>query len=84
MVAAVLADEGAIDVVEMEVAGELIGRWVARKPSVATGLVVREKADRQRSGYRAAAVTPRLPSSPGAERTAFTSASRSGIGGIEP
>ena len=63
MVAAVLADEGAIDVVEMEVVGELIGRWVARKPSVATGLVVREKADRQRSGYRAAAVTPRLPPS---------------------
>jgi hypothetical protein len=51
VVAAVLADEGPIDVVEMKVAGELIGRGVAGKAPVATGLVVGEKADRHRSGY---------------------------------
>jgi hypothetical protein len=63
VVAAVLADEGTINVVEMEVAGELIGCRVAREPSVATGLVVREKADRQCSDYRVVAMIPRLPSS---------------------
>src|SRR3954454_25036746 len=48
VVAAVPGDEGAVGVVEVEVARELVGRGVAREAAVAAGLVVGEEADRHR------------------------------------
>jgi hypothetical protein len=45
VVAAVLSDEGAIGVVEVEVAGELVERGVARKAPVSTGLIVGQEGD---------------------------------------
>ena len=48
VVAAVPGDEGAVGVVEVGVARELVGRGVAREAAVAAGLVVGEEADRHR------------------------------------
>ena len=50
VVATVLGDEGAVGVVEVEVARELVGRGLAREAAVAAGLVVGEEADWHRSG----------------------------------
>jgi len=48
-VAAMLGDERAIGIVEVKVAGELIGGGLARETSVVAGLAVGEKANRHRS-----------------------------------
>ncbi len=64
MVAAVLGDEGAISVVEVEMASELLGSGLACETSVAARLVVGEEADRHPLGYAAiAGLGVRLPSS---------------------
>lgn len=50
VVAAVLGDEGAVSVVEVEMAGELVGRGLVREAAVAAGLVVGDEADRHCRG----------------------------------
>jgi hypothetical protein len=68
--AAMPADEGAVGVVEEEVAGELLGRGVAGVTAVASLLLLGEEADRHgagRPGYRpsnlrARSFGPPLPS----------------------
>lgn len=49
VVAAVFGNEGAIGIVEVEMAGELVGGRVARKTPVVAALAVSEEADRHRS-----------------------------------
>ena len=46
MIAAVLADERSVGIVEMEEPRQLLGCGIAGEASVATGLAIREEADR--------------------------------------